>query len=346
MSDKNFLSDHTATICPKVMSAFVEANRGQAIGFGKDPWTLKLDSVLGELFETELNAFPVVTGSAANSLALATLCPSHGVVFCQDQAHVETQEGGAPEFFTGGAKLALVPGKDGKMDPGALKQKIGSFAYGIHSMKPHVVSLTQVTEIGTAYTLDEIKALADVAHEAGLTVHMDGARLANAVVGLDTTWADVTWKAGVDVLSFSSTKNGTMCGEAVVFFNKDLIGDFEIKRKRGGHFVSKLRYISAQILGYVESGVWRQNAERTNRLARKIADVASPLLIAPVEANQLFMALPGDLPKLLNERGFLYIPFSHQGNAMGRFVISWDQPESDVNELVQLLHYALQSQTA
>jgi len=340
---RNFLSDHTGSICDPVFEAMAQSNVGQAAGFGNDQWSLRLNDVLGELFDRELEAFPVVTGSAANSLALATLSPPYGVIFCHEQAHVESQEGGAPEFFTGGAKLALVPGENGKIDPGALRSKIGSFAFGVHSMKPSVLSLTQATELGTVYTIDELKALCTIAHDAGLSVHMDGARLANAVVKLGCSWADTTWRAGIDVLSFSSTKNGTMCGEAVIFFDEEHQSDFEIRRKRGGHFISKLRYFSSQILGYVESGVWKVNAQRSNALAGQIATAAADLLIAPVETNQIFMSVPGKLNAALIERDIKYIPFAMQGQPMGRFVVSWDQPEEDIAAFLEALS-VLQSQ--
>lgn len=335
--EKIFLSDHCGTICEAVMDGLLRANEGQCAGFGDDKWTAHLDAVFGSLFETDLISYPVVTGSAANSLILCTLCPPYGAILCYEEAHIQRDECGAPEFFTGGAKLALVHGENGKINPEALKAKLASFQPVVHQVKPKVLSITQATELGTVYTLDEISRLSEIAHAAGLKVHLDGARLHNAIVNLGCSWADATWRAGVDALSFSSTKNGTMCGEAAIFFDRRLAEEFPIWRKRGGHHLSKMRYLSAQITSYIESGSWDVNARRTNELASMIASAAGPLLAVPVEANQVFMILPTELEGLLEQSGFRFMAFYYGDQRIGRFVVSWDQHVDDITELAQLL---------
>ncbi|MGB6229793.1 MAG: beta-eliminating lyase-related protein [Litorimonas sp.] len=334
---KNFLSDSTGRICPSAFEALREVNQSQHLSFGKDPYTQKLEDTFKKHFETDLRVYTVPSGSAANALALASICPPHGAVYCHELAHIQRDEAGAPEFFTGGAKLELVQGMHGKLTPSALLEKLETVFDVYYMVQPFALSLTQATEMGTLYSLNELSELAAVAHGRGMKVHLDGARLANAVVSTNCSLADMTWRAGVDVLSFGSTKNGVLCGDAVVFFDPDLAKDFEIRRKRAAHTVGKRRYMCAQIIAYLESGDWERNAQRANALAAQIAEAASGLLIAPTQVNQVFMAVSDRLEHALQDGGFSYIPFALAGKKMGRFVTSWDQSEEDVETLCEVI---------
>src|SRR5687767_3728322 len=241
-SGMRFYSDNTATACPEVLEAIRDANSGHAKAYGDDAWTERLDGVFSGFFEREVAVFAVSTGTAANSLALATLCPPYGAVFAHEEAHIVRDECGAPEFFSGGARVVTVPGAHGKLAPAALSAALDANPTSVHTPQPAVVSLTQATELGTVYRAEELRALSALAHERGLKVHLDGARLANALVSLGCAPADITWRAGIDVLSFGATKNGALTGEAVVFFDRGLVRDFELRRKRAGHLLSKSRY--------------------------------------------------------------------------------------------------------
>ncbi|HKZ73498.1 MAG TPA: beta-eliminating lyase-related protein, partial [Steroidobacteraceae bacterium] len=299
-----FYSDNTATACPELLAAIHDANVGLATAYGDDAWTQRLDGACSEFFGAEARAFAVATGTAANSLALATLCPPYGAVFAHEEAHIVRDECGAPEFFSGGARVVTVAGEHGKLTPAALRAALDANPPSVHTLQPAAISLTQSTELGTVYRADELRALSDLAHERGLKVHMDGARFANAVVSLGCHPAEITWRAGIDVLSFGATKNGALTAEAVVFFDAALVRDFELRRKRAGHLLSKSRYAAAQLLAYVQTGVWRRNAERANALASRIAAAAAGALLHPVEANEVFVRL-GDAGKArLRARGF------------------------------------------
>jgi threonine aldolase len=246
-------------------------------------------------------------------------------------------ECGAPGFFSGGAQLALLPGAHGRITPATLAAALGAHRVDVHTLQPAVLSLTQATELGTAYRPEEIAALARLAHDHGLKVHMDGARFANATQFLNCHPADITWRAGVDVLSFGATKNGALAAEAVVFFDAALVRDFELRRKRAGHLFSKSRYLAAQLLAYVESGLWRRNAERTNRLARDIGRSAGSALMHPVEANEVFLALGAQRREQLRAAGFEFYDWGASSAGQARIVVSWDQPEDDVPALCRAL---------
>ena len=233
----------------------------------------------------------MTTGTAANALSLATVAPPYGAVFCHQEAHINVDECGAPTFFSGGAVLVPLHGEHGRLEPAAFGAALAAHPTYVHSVQPAALSLTQATELGTAYRPAQIRALAELAHERGLKVHMDGARFANALCFLGCHPGDITWRAGVDVLSLGATKNGALAAEAVVFFDTSLVRDFELRRKRAGHLLSKSRYVAAQLLAYLESGVWRRNAERTNRLAQSIGQAAGAALLHPVEANEVFLNL-------------------------------------------------------
>ena len=332
-----FLSDNTATACPEILAALGHVNHGRAKSYGEDEWTLRLDEAFGAFFGTDVKVFAMVSGTAANALTIGTLATAFGAVFAHEKAHVINDEYGASELFSGGAKLIGVPGPNGKLTTGALGAAIERLAGSTHSLQPTVVSLTQATEVGTSYRPDEIAALAQLSHRWQLKVHMDGARFANSVEFLGCTPADVTWRAGVDVLSFGATKNGALAAEAVVFFNRGLVRDFELRRKRAGHLISKARFVSAQLLAYLENDVWRRNAARSNGFARQIGAAAGPALLYPVEANELFLNLGSERMKRLRDAGFEFHPWDGESSGSARFVVSWDQPESDVAALCRAL---------
>jgi threonine aldolase len=333
-----FFSDNTASACPEILLALHEVNHGRAKAYGDDEWTVKLDGALGAYFGTEVKAFVVVTGTAANSLSLATLTPPYGAVFAHEAAHIINDECGAPEFYTGGGRLVGIPGPNGKLTAEALAAVVDDLHVSVHSVQPAAISLTQATEVGTSYRPEEISAVAEAAHRRNLKVHMDGARFANSVEFLGCSPADITWRAGIDVLSFGATKNGALAAEAVVFFDRALVKDFELRRKRAGHLISKSRYVSAQLLAYVENGVASRNAARANAFARQISAAAGSALLYPVEANELFLKLGAEGKKQLGEAGFEFHPWGSEASGNTRFVVSWDQPESDVKALCKALN--------
>jgi threonine aldolase len=331
-----FKSDNTAAVSDEILRALGEANQGAALAYGADRWSERLDAVFGEFFATRVRVFTVSSGTAANSLALATLCPPWGTVLTHAEAHIERDECGAPEFFTGGAKLSLIGGTGAKIQPSDLVARLAWFEPHVHGVQPRMLSITQATERGAIYAPDEIRALAKIAHERGMTVHMDGARFANALVAQKISAADLTWKAGVDVLSFGVIKNGGMNAEAVVFFDPARVADFEFRRKRAGQLLCKGRYAAVQLLAYLQTGLWRRNAERANRLAARIAAAAPQLLCEPFATNQVFMKL-GDERIAALSREFAFYPWGPTGSGEARFVCSWDTPEEDVDALCAAL---------
>jgi len=332
-----FFSDNTASVCPEILEAIHAANQELAVAYGDDPWTRRLDEVLGEFFGARVRAFVVATGTAANSLALATLTPPYGAIYCHHEAHIACDECGAPGFFCGGAQLERIAGEDGKITADALAATLDSMSVSVHSVQPAAVSISQATELGTAYRAAEIAALCEVAHARGLRVHMDGARFANAVAHLGCSPAEVTWRAGIDVLSFGATKNGALGAEAVVFFDPTLVRDFELRRKRAGHLLSKSRFVSAQLLAYVESGVWRRNAERANGFARRIGAAAGERLLHPVQANEVFVRLGAAGKAALRAAGFEFYDWGSPAAGEARLVASWDQSERHVDALCAAL---------
>jgi threonine aldolase len=332
-----FFSDNTGTASAEVLAALSDANHGLVSAYGNDPWTRRLDDCLSAYFGTQVRAFPVSTGTAANSLSLATLTPSYGVIFAHEEAHIANDEAGAPGFFSGGAQIELLQAPDGKVTYAAFAAALEAHPVSLHTTQPTALALSQATELGTSYRPDELGALCKLAHDHGLKVQMDGARFANAVAFLDCHPGDVTWRAGVDVLSFGATKNGALAAEAVVFFDTTLVRDFELRRKQSGHLLSKSRYVSAQLLAYVESGVWLRNARRTNDFARKIGRAGAKLLMHPVEANEIFLALGQDRKQTLRQAGFEFYDWNAASTGETRFVVSWDQREEDVLALCAAL---------
>jgi threonine aldolase len=332
-----FYSDNTGTACPEMLVAIAQANSKLVKAYGEDQWTERLDAVFGEFFGTPVRVFPVSTGTAANSLSLATITPPYGAVFAHEWSHVVRDECGAPEFFTGGARLVHVPGRHGRITTETLAAAIESNPPSVHTVQPAALTLTQATEFGTAYQPDDVAVLSELAKRHRLKVHMDGARLVNALASLNCPPSEITWRAGVDVLSFGATKNGGIAAEAVVFFDRTLVRDFEFRRKRAGHLLSKSRYVSAQLLAYIETGVWRRNAVRANKLAQRVALAAGPRLMHPVEANEIFVKLGDAGKRRLREAGFEFYDWGSERSGEARFVVSWDQPEREVAALSEAL---------
>ncbi len=332
-----FFSDNTGTASAEILDAIAAANRGLAVAYGDDPWTQRLDETLGAFFGMPVRAFAVATGTAANALALATLSPPYGAIFAHEQAHILCDECGAPGFFSGGAQLVSLPGEHGRIAPPTLAAALAGHRVDVHTVQPAALSLTQLTELGTAYRPEDIARLAGLAHERGLKVHMDGARFANALEFLGCHPADLTWRGGVDVLSFGATKNGALAAEAVVFFDPALVRDFELRRKQAGHLLSKSRYVAAQLLAYVETGVWQRHARRTNQLARRIGEAAGAALMHPVEGNEVFVRLGVARRGAVRAAGFEFYDWGAEADGEARFVVSWDQPEADVPALCAAL---------
>lgn len=332
----SFASDNVSTACPEVMDAVVAANFGAATSYGHDEHSLHLQTRLGELFETEVTVFPVTTGTAANALALSAITPSFGKIYCHELSHINTDECGAPEFFTGGAKLIDMRGKNAKISAETLESTI--FGRGnVHHAQPSTVSITQACEAGTVYQLDEIAAIAATGHKHDLNIHMDGARFTNALITLGASPAEMTWKSGVDVLSFGGTKNGCLAAEVVVFFKPQLVGNFPFLHKRSGQLLSKMRFISAQFDGYLADDVWLRNARQANSMATRLSKGLAVLpgidLVYPTQSNEIFVRLPESVVNGLSSEGVSVNEEELDGSAV-RFVTAWNTKENDVDLLI------------
>ncbi len=331
----NFCSDNVTGACPAVLEAVCRHNEGAAMPYGDDPLTKDVCQRIASLFESDATVYPVATGTAANALALAVACPSYGAVYCHRDSHVYTDECGAPELFSGGAKLVPLDGVDAKLTAETLEDALSQGWKGVvHHVQPAAVSITQASECGTLYRPDEVAAIASVCRRHGLVLHMDGARFANAVAALGCSPAALTWQAGVDVLSFGATKNGAMAAEAVVFFDRALADRFALHRKRGGHLFSKMRFISAQFDGYLADDVWLANARHANamaaRLAEGLATIPGARIIHPVEANEIFVVLPKVVSSGLLVTGYAFYPWAAGGAGCHRLVTAWNTLEKDV----------------
>jgi threonine aldolase len=309
-----FASDNAAGIAPEILAAMARANEGKVLSYGRDDWTRRLERRLAEIFEREVAVFLVTTGTAANALALAHLAPPWGAVICHAEAHIATDECGAPEFYGGGIKLVGLAGAAGKIAPATLRRALDTGQWGgPHHVSPSVLSLSQATEAGTIYRPDEISELAEIAHARGLAVHVDGARFANALVRMNASLADATWKAGVDVLSFGATKGGALAAEAVVFFDPARGANMAERRKRGGHLISKHRFVAAQIEAYLADDLWLKLARHANAMADRLATGLAAAGLAPVwpvEANEVFVALPPWIDAGLKAAGASYYPWT------------------------------------
>ena len=332
-----FYSDNNATVCPELLAAIHDANAGPTRGYGDDRWTQALDAAFGRFFDTEVRVFPVTTGTAANALALATLVPPYGAVYAHEEAHVVRDECGAPEFFSGGLRLVSLQGAGAMLDAATLARALDAMPPSVHTVQPAAVTITQATELGRVYQPAAIASLAELAHARGLHVHMDGARLANALATLGCSPAAITWQAGVDILSFGATKNGALAAEAVVFFRPGLVRDFELRRKRAGHLLSKSRYAAAQLLAYVSTDVWQRNAERANAAARCIGAACRDNLLEPVEANEVFVRLGEPAKAALRAQGFEFYDWGAAQSGEARFVACWDQDERETAALCRAL---------
>ncbi|MDE3010634.1 MAG: low specificity L-threonine aldolase [Pseudomonadota bacterium] len=331
---QQFASDNYAGICPEAWAAMAEANHGHQPAYGEDPWTQRAADAFRALFETDCEVFFAFNGTAANSLALAALCQSYHSVVATEIAHVETDECGAPEFFSNGSKLLLAPAVDGKLTPAALEQ-VATRRQDLHFPRPRVATITQSSEVGTVYTVAEVQALSATCRRLGLHLHMDGARFANACASLGCTPADISWKAGVEVLCFGGTKNGMAIGEAVVFFDHALALDFEYRCKQAGQLASKMRFLAAPWVAMLQDGVWLRHARHANAQAQLLRDLLADLpdvhLLFPVEANGVFVDLPEAALAPLRARGWRFYTFIGTGGV--RFMCAWDTEPASVRAL-------------
>jgi threonine aldolase len=338
----NFASDNAAPVAPEIMAALAATNQGPALGYGDDSVTAGFEKQLQEVFDCDLRAYPVATGTAANVLGLSVIVPPYGSIYSHRLGHIELDECGAPEFYTGGAKITLQDGKNGKLVPSDLDRALSASGAGnVHHVQPSALSLTQTTECGTVYSAEEISALSSIAKNHGLGVHMDGARFANAVASLGCHPADITSKAGVDVLSFGATKNGAMAVEAVVFFSMEKALEFEFRRKRGAHLFSKMRYLSAQLNAYIADGLWLKLARHANemadRLASGIAVSENADLMYPVEANMVFTKISGEAMDKLERSDVLFYPEGPKETSAIRLVASWNTTPHEVDAVLALI---------
>jgi threonine aldolase len=340
-----FGSDNWAGAAPEIIAALGAANEGAMPAYGDDPLTERAASRVAEIFETDCAVYFVATGGAANGLALSVLVPPYGMILCHDGSHVQTDECGGPEFLTGGAKLLGVPGPHGKLTPEAVRSALATFPnHPPHSPLARALSLTQGTECGTVYQPHEVQLLGETAREHGLALHMDGARFANAVVATGATPAELSWRAGVDVLSFGGTKNGCLAAEAVVFFDRELVRDFEYRRKRAGHLWSKMRFIAAQFDAYLKDDLWLHLAGRANAMAARLSSGLEVLdgveVCHATEINEVFAAFPGDAADRLRKAGAAFYPWVMPGDPapgrMNRLIASFRTTEREVDEFLEL----------
>ena len=337
----NFASDNAYGVLPEVWKAIAAADEGTALGYGNDALTKGLKSRFSDLFEREVAVFPVFTGTAANALALACLTPPYGAVLCHKDSHIMTSECGAPEFFSG-AKLIGLDSGDGKFTPAAMIEALGALDGSVHSVQPKAVSISQASELGTVYSVAEIGAISQLAHERGLKVHMDGARFANAMAHLKKTPAEATWKCGVDALCFGATKAGAMAAEAVVFFDPKDAAEFEYRRKRGGHLASKMRFVSAQLEALLENNLWLASGTRANALAMRLADglkaVPGVEMAAPVDTNMVFVRLSVEKAARMRAGGAQFHDWfpPKDGKVVVRLATAFATPEDHVAKLIEL----------
>lgn len=330
-----FASDNNAGVCPEAWQALAAANSGHAPGYGADDWTRAASAAIGRVFETECDVFFVFNGTAANSLALAAICRNTDAIVCHAMAHINVDECGAPEFMSGGAKLLTIDSAHAKLSPAAVDAAAVT-PHDEHSSRPRALALTQATELGTVYTPAELAALCEAAHRRSMRVQLDGARFANAVASLGCSAADLSWRAGIDVLCLGGTKNGLPNGEAIVFFDRALADQFARRRKQAGQLASKMRFIAAPWLGILEEGAWLRHAAHANAMARRLADglatIPQARLLAPVEANGVFVDLPKRAIDALHARGWRFYVFV--GETGARLMCSWDTPPDVVDRLL------------
>jgi threonine aldolase len=324
-----FFSDNAAAAHPAVIDAIARSNRLDT-AYDGDAWSAQLDTAFSDVFETEVRALWVTSGTAANCLALATMCPPYGSILCHRDAHIENDEAGAPAFFTSGAKLTLLEGDGAKLAPEAVEAACARVRKDVHQVQPRALSITNATEYGLSYTAFEVAALGETAKRLGLGFHMDGARFANAVAFTGESPADLTWRAGIDALSFGFVKNGGLNSEALIFFRTELADEALVLRKRSGHLLSKGRSLAAQLLAMLDGELWLENGRRANTAARRLAEAAPSRLVHPVEANEVFLTMRADEAARLRSQGF---DFYDWGPGEIRLVTSWDSDEGQVAKL-------------
>ena len=334
-----FASDNVAGACPEVLDAVIKANEGDSTPYGNDQISTELQDKFSEIFEKEVIVFPTASGTAANALALSTMTPSFGNIYCHKLSHINTDECGAPEFYTGGGKLVTLQGVKGKITANELDESITGAGI-VHHTQPSSVSITQVCETGEVYQLDEIKKISDVTHKHNLNMHMDGARFANALVSLDCSPAEMTWKSGIDVLSFGATKNGCLAAEAIIFFKPELVGNLPFLMKRAGHLLSKMSFVSAQLDAYITNEVWLRNAKHANAMGKKLSqglDQHKNIELAyPTDANEIFVKIPKDIIDQLNSEGYTINDDEWDGKAV-RLVTAWNTNLSDIETFLNFI---------
>jgi threonine aldolase len=343
----DFRSDNTRGAAPEILAALEAANAGSRTPYGEDAQTQQIEAQLKEIFETDLAAFLVATGTAANSLGLAMLTPPWGVIYCHEEAHIAVDECGAPEFYTGGAKLATLPGADAKISAAQLAALLPAGQGFVHHAQPAAVSLTQATEAGTCYRPSQISAIAEVARRYNLRLHMDGARFANALAFLSVSPAEVTWRAGVEVMTFGVSKNGALAAEVVILFDKHLAAEFAFRRKRAGHLISKGRLLCAQLDAYLRDGLWLKLARHANAMARQLSEGLAQLpgvrLAHPTEANEVFVQLPEPVIQALSAAGFQFYRWPTDSSTTLRLVCTFDTEPNEVAALIDLVRQHLRS---
>ena len=334
-----FASDNVTGACPEVLDAILKANDGDRTPYGNDQISIDLQNKFSEIFEKKVIVFPTASGTASNALALSTLTPSFGNIYCHKFSHINTDECGAPEFYTGGAKLVNISGVDGKITSKELDENIKGKDI-VHHTQPSSVSITQLTETGEAYQLDEIKDISEVAHKHKLNIHMDGARFANALVSLNCSPAEMTWKSGIDVLSFGATKNGCLAAEAIIFFKPELVGNLSFLMKRAGHLLSKMSFVSAQLDAYISNDLWLKNAKHANLMGKKLSDGLNKhpeiKLAYPTHANEIFVKIPEKIIKQLNSAGYTINDDEWDGKAV-RLVTAWNTDPNDINNFLNII---------
>ncbi len=334
-----FASDNVTGACPEVLEAIIKANEGDRTPYGNDEISKNLQDKFSEIFEKDVIVFPTSSGTAANALALSTMTPSFGNIYCHRLSHINVDECGAPEFYTGGAKLVNLSGINGKITADELNKSISGKGI-VHHTQPSSISITQLSETGEAYKLDEIKQITEIARKHKLNIHMDGARFANALVSLDCSPAEMTWKSGIDVLSFGATKNGCLAAEAIIFFKSELVGNLAFLMKRAGHLLSKMSFVSAQLDAYISDKVWLKNAKHANAMGKKLSEGLNKhkdIQIAyPTDANEIFVNMPKNIIDQLNSHGYRINDDEWDGNAV-RLVTAWNTKPSDIETFLNYI---------
>ena len=334
-----FSSDNVTIACPEIMDALVKANSGNVDSYGDDKWSESLKKKMSDLFEKDVEVFTAVTGTAANSLALSALTPGFGNIYCHEISHINVDECGAPEFFTGGAKLIALKGAGGKIKAEDLEKNVRGWGV-VHNTQPATISITQACETGLVYQLDEILAISELAQNYKMKVHMDGARFANSVATLKKTPAEITWKSGIDVLTFGGTKNGCLDAEAIVFFKPEHVGNFSFLHKRSGQLLSKMRFISAQLERYVTDDLWLKNAKHANSMAQVLSNELSNIdgikLLYQTQSNEIFVNFSKNIINNLKINGYSTYQDELNNNSI-RFVTAWNTTKNDIKKLLTIV---------